>query len=310
MIPLNLVSAIHESLREDRRPPDGLLHCSGDLVGSLRHSMLRAAGAPTVESELISDIRLMTGTFWHRYVGSVLVERGVPFMQEVRLDKWLPEGWAGTADWLFWNEDYGAFALGDLKTTKGEAMKFIGKDGVKPEHLWQLSAYWHALHDAGIPLITGIAVLYLPMNNTQDKQEQIEPILHECDPLSREVVHEEMERRWAATKAYLASLDPHEPVFVNEHLAPEQERVQKLWWNKTRQTFDVKLVRHWSADFCPYPNELCACSEAPQEKIGEYRFLPDSHVEYVPRNGREHLTVSVAPTQKEIVKRWKEVNGS
>jgi hypothetical protein len=66
-------------------------------------------------------------------------------MQEVKLDRrWLPDGWSGTADWIFWNADLGGFVLGDLKTIKGDGITWIEKDGAKREHLWQLSAYWHA----------------------------------------------------------------------------------------------------------------------------------------------------------------------
>jgi hypothetical protein len=319
MIPVNLTETIHASLREDRREPDGLLHASGDLVGSLRHSMLRAAGAPTLESEIVSDVRLMTGTFWHRYVGSVLVEQGIPFMQEVKLSPWLPEGWSGTADWLFWDAEREAFVLGDLKTTKGEAVKWLRTEGIKLEHIWQLSAYYYACLEMGLPMLRGVSVFYLPMNNTQDKQEQIEPILLECDPLPRDEVWAEMESRWAATKKYLASLNILEPGvaawYDSEYLAPEQDRVQKIWWNKSKGVFDVKLVRHWSADFCPYPNELCACSEASQEKIGEWKFLegdglpdwPDAWV-YQERKGYEGIEPLVEPTEKEKKKREKELN--
>lgn len=283
--------------------------------------MLRAAGAPTVESELVSDIRLMTGTFWHRYVGSVLVERGVPFIQEVKLDRWLPKGWSGTADWLFWNQDVGAFALGDLKTTKGEAIRFIRQEGMKLEHIWQLSAYWHALAEAGIPLIKGVSVLYLPMNNTTDKQERIEPIVVEADPLSRDEVYSVMEDRWERTREYLLSTEaerdrwesetgshrddyPGWGPYVTAALAPEQDRVQKVWWNKAKGVFDVKLVPHWSAAFCPYPAELCACNEQKNEKIGEWSI----DLEYAPRKGYESIEALAKPDARDVAKRKKELD--
>ena len=58
----------------------------------------------------------MTGTLWHGWAHEALVRTGMPFMQEVKLDRWLPEGWSGTADWVFWNADLGGFVLGDMKT--------------------------------------------------------------------------------------------------------------------------------------------------------------------------------------------------
>ena len=132
----------------------------------------------------------------------------------------------------------------------------------------------------------------------------------------------ERDRNWSMWQPW----NPPVSQFINEYLAPEQDRVQKIWWNKTKQVFDVKLVRHWSADFCPYPNELCACSEASQEKIGEYVFdveergphgptpeqahnsYPGIRIKYVPRKGYENIEPNVEPEQKDVKKRWKELN--
>ena len=116
MIPTDLSDLLRKKLAKSRRPPDGLLHASGDLLGSLRHAQLRLAGAPTIESEIVSDIRLMTGTMWHRFIGQMLVEAGVHFEQEIDVTPGLPEGWAGTADALFWSTEHRGFVLGDFKT--------------------------------------------------------------------------------------------------------------------------------------------------------------------------------------------------
>ncbi len=312
LISVDLVDALHTALRGDVRPPDGKLHASSDLVSSLRHSQLRAAGAPTIDSELLSDVTLMTGTFWHQYFGKILVAQGIPFMQEVKLDAWLPEGWSGTADWLIWHPKYQAFSLGDLKTSKGEAMRFIYKDGAKTEHLWQLSAYWYALERMGLPLLRGFSILYLPKNNTSDKSERIEPILLDCEPLPEAEVAERMESRWAATKAYLDALwhdgaKPDRPHYLNDALAPVQERVQKLWWDNKAGYWNVKLVPHWSAAFCPYPSELCNCNEVPDsEKIGHW-FIDSDHedypLRYEPRKGYEHIEPELKPDEKEYNKR-------
>lgn len=311
LIPVDLTGILHSALRASVRPPDGLLHASSDLVGSLRHSMLHAAGAPRVESELISDVVLQTGTFWHRFFGEALVKEGVPFMQEVNVTPWLPEGWAGTADWIFWHPKYEAFVLGDLKTTKGEAFRFLWDEGAKLEHVWQLSAYWYALEKMGLPLVTGVAVYYLPKNNTADKSERVEPILYEFEPLPHQEVSEVMESRWAATKEYLDSTWVNygrDREWVTDSLAPPQDRVQKLWWDGKAGVWNVKLVPHWSAAYCPYPNELCDCSEQGTEKIGHYK-LPDlkgsDKPEYVPRKGYEHFKPEIEPDIKEVFKRLK-----
>lgn len=76
--------------------------------------MLTAAGAPRKPERLADQIVLMTGTLWHSWAHDALVSTGLPFMQEVKLDRWLPEGWSGTADWIFWHPEHEAFVLGNV----------------------------------------------------------------------------------------------------------------------------------------------------------------------------------------------------
>jgi hypothetical protein len=311
LLPYDLAGTLHEALRADRREPDGLLHCSGDLIGSLRHAQLTAAGAPRIDSQIASDIRLRTGTQWHSYFNEVLAKAGLTFMQEVKVTPWLPEGWSGTADWLFWNADLRAFALSDLKTIKGEGLKWV-LEGAKEEHIWQLSAYYHALVNAKFPMVEGFAILYLPMNDTTDRSETIEPFVAECAPLPRDEVWERMEERWAWTRVYLERIIPNlkyskfVPVaenYLNEHLAPPQERVQKLTWIKKDSKWELRLVPHWSADYCPFSTELCDCSEQGVTKIGEY----DIEGVYKARAGYEELTPAVLPSVREINRKRKEL---
>ena len=95
--------------------------------------------------------------------------------------------------------------LGDLKAQKSESFKFLRQDGMKPEHLWQTSAYWYALEEMGLPLVSGVCVYYLPKNHTTEELS-IEPILYENSVLPKDVVMERMESRWALTKEYLESV--------------------------------------------------------------------------------------------------------
>lgn len=305
MIPVDLTALLRRRLAESRRPPDGLLHPSGDLLGSLRHAQLRLAGAPTIESQIVSDTRLMTGTMWHRFLGEMLVGAGVPYMQEVNVTPDLPTGWSGTADAVFWHPEYRGFVLGDFKTIKGEGMKWVLKDGAKEEHIWQLSAYWHALYEMGLPLVQGFVVWYLPQNDTAERDELIEPVLMECEPLSRDLLWGVMEDRWAACQDYLAKLsystdrpDVDYGEFLVDNLAPEMSRVQKVFWNGKQSVFDVKLVPHWSAQFCPYPTELCSCSEQGTTKIGQYTL----EAKYEPRKGYEDELPMVEPSPTEYRK--------
>src|SRR5690348_1303668 len=131
------------------------------------------------------------------------------------------------------------------------------------------------------------------MNDTTERDEQIEPVVMECDPLPREIVYGVMHDRWAATQDYLDSISAGSTEaqhyidngrldwLLTDKLAPEMARVQKVFWNGKQGVFDVKLVPHWSAQFCPYPTELCGCSEQGTTKIGQYTL----EAKYEPRKG-------------------------
>lgn len=252
----------------------------------------------------------MTGTLWHSWAHEALVRTGMPFMQEVKLGRWMPEGWEGTADWIFWSDEYQAFVLGDMKTIKGDGITWIERDGAKTEHIWQLSCYWHALFDMGLPLAKGFGVLYWPKDRGSRPDAHVTATVQECEPLDRATVYGAMESRWTATRRYLEQVhwdnngDP--PVFggspqdwLNEHLADETERVQKVAWNPATKKFDLKLVPHWSTAYCPFEPPLCECSLQGITKIGHYH-LDGS---YQARKGFDHHVPTTAPTARDLYKR-------
>ena len=78
--------------------------------------------------------------------------------------------------------------------------------------------------------------------------------------------------------------------------------MQKVYWNKQQGVFDLKLVPHWSAEFCPYPDELCGCSKQGTTKVGHYTL--DGN--YVPRKDYEDVWAVEAPAEKDYRKRRKE----
>lgn len=300
ILPFDLGEVIHQELLNNRRPNDFKLHASSHITGSLRHAQLDVAGAPKRSSELLSEITLMTGTMWHQWLHATFQRLGIPYMPEVNLTPWLPEGWAGTADAFIWRPDLKAFVLVDFKTTKGEALKFIRRDGAKREHVAQASAYWYAGKKMGIPLAKAIGVLYLPKNDTRSKDELIEPLLVDFEPLPVKALHAEMKQRWGKVSEYVTSLgaEPGAEVsarplsgWVTDALAPVQEREQRVYFDRALGTWDVKLVPHWSAAYCPYPDELCDCSTQGTTKIGFY----DIDGEYLPRPGYEDIKPTVAP---------------
>jgi len=214
----------------------------------------------------------------------------------------MPTGWSGTADWVFWHPDYHAFILGDLKTARGESIYWINQRGAKEEHIWQLSAYYYALLQMGLPLVKGFGVMYWPMNDVEG--ESPVPTLEDCEPLAEDIVLGRMVDRWMQSKGFIG-IDWEDAQSVDaafDNLAPEQEREQKLLWNKKMGVFDVKLIPHWSARFCDWEPPYCNCSSQGTTKVGHYT-LDGS---YVPRKGYDEVITAVAPTESDLVRRKRE----
>lgn len=322
LFPHDLPRIFLGEIEKQRRPHDGLLHASTDLTGSLRHVMLRAVGAPSKSRSIASGIRLMHGTLWHEWFHQTLIKRGIPFFHELNLTEHMPEGWSGTADWVFWHPEYEAFILGDLKTAKGESLFWINKDGAKNEHIWQLSAYFYALVAMGLPMVKGMGVMYWPMNDTSDG-DVILPTIQECEPLPEEVVIGRMNERWALAQEYVESVngDGHTnpghnfaviqlgeagELYITDKLAEVQPRIQKVVWNKAQGVFNVVLTPHWSARFCDFEPPLCTCSEQGTTKIGHYTL----EGEFVHREGYEDVNPTVRPSPAQYKSKKKEADGS
>lgn len=300
LLPFDLTEVIHEELQRERRENDYLAHASSHIAGSLRHAQLDVAGAPKIQSELLSDITLKTGSMWHEWIHATLRRLGVPYMAEVNMTPWLPTGWAGTLDALFWNPELKGFVLTDFKTTKGESIRWLKRDGAKEDHRLQTSAYWHAAKKMGVPLVKAVAVFYLPKNDTRGKDDVVEPVLFDFDPLPARSLHAEMKKRWGRISDYKKSIPsstagalwvPDPEAWITDELEPVQERVQKLQFDRNTETWELLLKPHWSTDYCPFPVELCDCSTQGQTKLGFY----DVDGTYYPRRGFEDVEPLVRP---------------
>lgn len=313
LLPFDLTEIVYEELMRQRRDPDGLLHASSHLNGSLRHAQLDVAGAPRVQSELIREFPLWIGHMMHEWLHDTLRRLGVPYMAEVNMNPWLPPGWGGTLDALVWNPEFKAFVLADFKTSKGESMRYIRTGGAKEDHIKQTSLYWHAAKKMGVPIAKAITVYYLPKNDTRSKDELIEPILVDFEPMSSQALMAEAKRRRERVHAYEDSLpfdpisvqiragadkhslyEPSEPLsaWLTDELEPVQERTQRIYFDRATETHEVKLVPHWSTAFCEFPDELCSCSTQGTTKIGMY----DIDGTYYPRKGYEEIEPTVAPS--------------
>ena len=245
--------------------------------------------------------------------------RGKPVMLEVALRPWLPEGWTGTCDWIAWNADRKAFVLGDLKTTKAEGIPWIIKDGVKDSHQHQLSAYYYALRDMGIPLVRGYGVFYLPI--TQDVREPVQPTWQEATPLDEGYMRDLMRNRWIATEAYLLSIEADKkrspgPLgkFLTDELAPVQERTIRVYWNskaikakgKETPAVEVKLVPDWSTSYCDFDRGLCDCSTQKPTKLGQW-VATDEGVVFTASRGKDGMYYPADPAGHPSPKQVKEL---
>lgn len=296
LLPIDLGEVLHEELLRQRRAPDNLLHASSHLSAPLRHVQLELAGAPQLPRPVVDEIVLMTGTMWHDWLEGVLRRLGLPFMAEVNLNPWMPKGWGGTADIVMWHPDFQAFVLVDVKTTKGESMRWKLERGVTEEHQLQTSLYWHALRKMGLRMARRIGVFYLPKNDTRSKSETVEPAMLEFDPLPVKKIQSETARRRKRVDEYLKSLPSGEQwldleEYLTDKLEPVQPRVQKVYYDRAADTHVLKLVPHWSAQFCPFPEELCDCRTHGTTTLGLFDEMGDYH----PRSGYEEYEPEVFP---------------
>jgi hypothetical protein len=291
----DLIEALHAELERDQRPNDGLLHASSHFIGSLRHVQLEVAGAPTIRESFARQMPLYLGQAMHDLVHRAL--RGEPAMVEVDVTPWMPAGWGGTADRVTFLPATGTYRLTDYKSQKGAGMRYILEDGAKDEHQAQASLYWHALVKMGLPMEPEIDVVYLP----KDEGREVEPLTVTFKPLPRRALHAEAAFRRRAVEIYMDSLNitaPGNPLWpidfwLTDELEPVQEREQKLTYDKATETWDLKLVPHWSAAYCPFPDELCDCSAHGHTKIG--MFDVDGQTYYA-RSGYEDIEPTVFPS--------------
>lgn len=303
LLPLDLAEVMFEELQRSRRPPDGLLHASSHITGSLRHAMLDVANAPKIENEFISEMPLLIGNLIHSWLHNTLRTLGVHYSAEVNVGPGLPPGWGGTADAVFWNPDLKRHVLVDFKTQKGEGMRYIERGGAKAEHQAQASAYYYALKNMGYNMADKLAVFYIPKNETRSRDDIVVPMFVDFEPLPEAQLWTGMLERTGMTNNYLDSLPPNNPHtlapedYITDRLAPVQEREQRIFYEKGSGTWTVKLMPHWSAAYCPYDTELCDCSDQGQTKIGE--FDVDGQT-YVPRKGYEDISPTVFPAMLEV----------
>jgi hypothetical protein len=269
------------------------------MEGSLRHAQLDVAGAPKIRETFVRGVPVWIGSLMHLDIHRMLREAGVRYDAEVDLTPGMPAGWGGTGDILAHGGIHECTLI-DVKSTNGRAVKYLLDDGAKPEHIKQASAYWHAAVMLGYGMTPKIGMYYVPK---EDNAYASEPLLIWFDPIPKDELWPAMEARRALVDAYLTSMhepdrvvgitgDPDLDKFLTPALEPVQERIQKCYFDKATETWDVKLAPHWSTSYCQFPDELCDCRSQGYTKIGMYDV---DGVTYIPRSGYEEIAPVVAP---------------
>jgi hypothetical protein len=292
ILPFDIEEVVGTELKSDRRENDGLLHASS-LLAPERHAQLTIAGAPTREEDPVSLTRMLAGTLLHDWLQERLRKLGMMAMFEVDLTPFMPAGWSGRCDALFYNPKLKAWTLLDIKTTQGPGMRYI-MNGPKAEHLAQTSAYWYAAKASGLPMVKTVGILYWPIT-AGGKYDNVSPTMVTFAPMDEADLIPAMKERTKRAKAYLKSLPKPNPrpltieEYLTPKLAPESERTQIAYSNKDG-TYDVLLKPHWLTAYCPFEGTgLCDCSEQGQTKIGVY----DVDGTFYPRTGFEDVAVTV-----------------
>lgn len=256
---------------------------------------------------------MMVGTLLHEWLERRFKLEQVISMSEINVTPWMPPGWGGTADHLIFDPEYKRYHLMDVKTTKGESMPWIAKDGIKKEHVHQVSSYFHACEQMGLPMMPEASILYWPITNTSDNPL---PTTLYFTPLAKDDLGATMRSRREAADRYKASLptealamagqvhgeDDWGPdaeavdysIFHTDELAPVADREQVLHRNRSQGVWDLKSKPHWSSMFCDYPGKLCGCKfQDGMRKIGHY----DTGGGYTPRKGFETEAPTIEPSE-------------
>lgn len=273
------------SLTGETRAHDGLLHASSHLTTPLRHVQLELSGAEQCPLTINELITFETGHLWHRKLEGMFRDLQIPFMSEVDLTEWMPEGWGGRADWIAWSKKDKAFVLGDLKTIAGAGLPWVIREGAKEAHLWQLSSYWFALRDMGLPLLEGFAIAYLPKDGNLSIQ------VLDCAMVEESLLHATMAHRKTQVAEYLLNPDP-------KNLAPIPPREEKRIWNAKTKQLDLVLKPHYSSMYCRFVN--CGCGDESQEKQGHWIRDEFGAKQYVPRKGFDTPEKLIVPYDKEF----------
>jgi len=235
---------------------DGMLHFSSHLQHDRHTCVYWKYGYPedTWNKPWMNTFPLLQGTAIHEELHRIMQSYDTPYASEIQIlkeDTKYP--WTGTID-AYTEDDNGNVVLLDYKTISGASYSFL--DGPKPEHIMQVSAYYHY----GMPGVNSVGILYLP--TTADyKRRWHEPVYFEVTPLSKETV----DNRIAQVEEYI-------DVYMSDNWLPPWPEGERYWKeNKREKRFEWWYKPHYSTLYCPWRynvHDLCGCSEDRSERLG------------------------------------------
>lgn len=252
---MRLVEDLKRKLSEPRN--DKRLHFSQHLQHDRHTAIYMEYGYPQVDQPWGRIFPLVQGTGVHEAVHNVMAKmypKYVPEREIIAKDKRLEWEWTGTAD-AYVEIDNEVWLL-DYKTISGAGMMFL-TDEPKPEHVLQVSAYYHF----GPTQDCKTGVLYLPSTSNYSKVWD-EPRFIPFDPIDKHTLLERMQEVEAAYWEY------------TEHgVLPDSP--EGTWsWKKRGKTHKLEYRPHYTTMFCPWASladDPCGCSMEKSMIVATYK---------------------------------------
>lgn len=256
-----VVDALKSHVSEPRN--DGCLHFSSDLCNPRHTAISVKHPRPHVPKAWGNTLPLLQGTAVHEEIHRILAG-GEDWIYESEIAVEyeyadLQHRWVGTADAYLTTPyddsgDRDTWLL-DYKTISGASLSFL--DGVKEEHLYQVSAYYNF----GTQPIDYVGVLYLP-TSPDYRRHWSEPVFHEVRPLSKEGVIRRM-----------LYVEEEIDKYVTRDIVPDSLPGEYKWKNnKKERCWELSYYPHYTSQYCPWStlgdDDPCGCSNQKVKYVG------------------------------------------
>lgn len=250
-----LVDDLKRRLSEPRN--DEKLHFSQHLQHDRHTVIYMEYGYPHVDQPWGRIFPLVQGTGVHETVHTMMAkmyEKYVPEREIVAKDKRLEFEWTGTAD-AYVEIDNEVWLI-DYKTISGAGMMFL--DAVpKPEHILQVSAYYHF----GPTQACKTGVLYLPSSPNYSKAWD-EPVFLPFDPIDKSTLVDRMK-------------EVEEAIWEYKEHSVLPDTPEGTWsWKKRGKAYRLEYRPHYTTMFCPWASlsdDPCGCSLEKSMTVATYK---------------------------------------